>query len=146
MKPWLVTPFFEGSPRFSPDDKFVAFVSDESTRREVYVRSLDASGQAAQISQQGGLHPKWRRDGRELFFLAADGWMMAADITVRGSTIVAGRPHPLFRIQLNDIGAEWFSPYDVDALGQRFLLNIPERPEPLVFLQGFEAFVGRKGK
>ena len=108
------------------------------------MRSLDGSDRAVPISQQGGVHPKWRRDGRELFFLGPDGLMMAADITVRGSTIVAGRPHVIFRIQLNDIGAEWFSPYDVDALGQRFLLNIPERPEPLLFLQGFEAFVARK--
>jgi serine/threonine protein kinase len=146
MKPWLVTSFLEGSPRFSPDDKWVAFVSDESGRREVYVRSFAAGGQAVPISQQGGAHPIWRGDGRELFFLGPDGSIMAADITPGGSTVVAGRPHALFRIPLNDIGAEWFSPYDVSADGQRFLLNIPERPEPLFFLQGLKAFVGRKGK
>jgi len=71
---------------------------------------------------------------------------MAADITVSGSTIVPGRARALFRIPLNDIGAEWFSPYDVDADGHRFLLSIPERPEPLLFLQGFEAFVQQKRK
>ena len=145
MKPWLSTPFFEGSPKFSPDDKWVAFVSDESGRREVYVRPFDSGGQAVAVSQQGGTHPRWRRDGRELFFLGADGSIMAVDVTINGSTIVPGRPHALFRIPLNDIGDDWFSPYDVSADGQKFLLNIPERPEPLLFLQGFEAFVG-KGK
>lgn len=108
------------------------------------MRSFAPGGQAVAVSQQGGAHPIWRRDGGELYFLGADGSIMAADITVRGSTIVPGRPHVLFRIPLNDIGGEAFAPYDVSANGQRFLLNIPERPEPLFFLQGLEAFMGGK--
>jgi serine/threonine protein kinase len=144
MTPWLETASNEGSPRFSPDDKWVSFVSDESRRSEVYVRSFAPGGHAVAVSQQGGAHPIWRRDGGELYFLGADGSIMAADITVRGSNIVPGPPHVVFRIPLNDIGGEAFAPYDVSANGQRFLLNIPERPEPLFFLQGLEALMGGK--
>jgi hypothetical protein len=52
----------------------------------------------------------WRRDGRELFFLATDGSMMAVDMTLRGAIVEAGRPRVLFKILLNDISTDWFAP------------------------------------
>ena len=141
LKPWIQTNAHESGARFSSDGKWVAFVSDESGQPQVYVRPLEGSVPAVAVSVQGGRHPRWRRDGRELFFLGADGSMMAASFSARGTTAEPGKPHSLFRIPLNDIGADWFSPYDVTSDGQRFLLNIPDRPEPLMFLQGLDALV-----
>ena len=146
LKPWIQTSAHELGARFSSDGKWVAFVSDESGQPQVYVRPLEGSVPAVAMSVQGGRHPRWRGDGKELFFLGADGSMMAANFSARGTTAEPGKPHPLFRILLNDITADWFSPYDVTADGQRFLLNIPDRPEPLTFLQGLDALVaGARG-
>jgi Tol biopolymer transport system component len=144
MKPWLVTAFDENHPRFSSDGKWVAYTSDESGGSEIYIRAFAGEAQSVAVSLQGGTHPVWRRDGRELFFLATDGSMMAVDITRRGTGVEAGRPRVLFKIPLNDISTDWFAPYDVTDDGQRFLLNIPEQPEPLFFLQGLGAVMSRR--
>ena len=144
LKPWLSTNANEFGAKISSDGTWVTFVSDESGQPQVYVRPFEGSTPAVAVSVQGGKHPHWRRDGKELFFLGADGSMMAASFTARGNTAEAGKPRPLFRIPLNDITAQWFSPYDVSSDGQRFLLNIPDRPEPLMFLQGLDAVMARK--
>ena len=141
LKPWVQTNAHEMNARFSSDGKWVAFVSDESGQPQVYVRPLEGSVPAVAVSVEGGKHPRWRRDGKELFFLGGDGSMMAASFSARGTTAEPGKPQPLFRIPLNDITADWFSPYDVTSNGQRFLLNVPDRPEPLMFLQGLDALV-----
>jgi hypothetical protein len=144
MKPWLATTFDENHARFSSDGKWVAYTSDESGRSEVYIRPFEGEAQSVAISLQGGTHPVWRRDGRELFFLATDGSMMAVDLTLRGAIVQAGRPRVLFKILLNDISTDWFAPFDVTDDGQRFLLNIPEQPEPLFFLQGLGAVMSQR--
>jgi eukaryotic-like serine/threonine-protein kinase len=144
LKPWLVTNADERSARLSPDDKWVAFMSDEGGQSQVYVRPLAGSFPPTPVSLQGGLHPTWGAGGKELFFLAADGSMMAATFNSRGNNAEIGRPKLLFRIPLNDITSDWFPPYDVSTDGQRFLLNIPDRPEPLFFLQGLNALMTKK--
>ena len=65
------TEFVELAPRFSPDGQWIAYSSNESGRREVYVRPFPGPGGKWQISTQGGVHPYWRRDGKEIFFLTA---------------------------------------------------------------------------
>jgi Tol biopolymer transport system component len=120
---FLQTPFNEESPAFSPDDRWVAYDSDASGRFEVYVRSLAPGGGQFRISSNGGWAPKWRGDGRELFFLALDGTMMAADITL-AATIQAGVPHALFPTPLlrgNDRHT-----YAVTKGGKRFLFPVPD--------------------
>jgi hypothetical protein len=86
----------------------------------------------------------WRRDGREIYFLADDGALMAVGVGASGQTISITRPQALFKIPLNHITMDWFSPYDVAPDGQRFLLNVPERPEPLLFLHGLDAMLARR--
>jgi Tol biopolymer transport system component len=144
LTPWLATNAIEQSARLSADGRWVAFTSDESGQPQVYVRPLEGSTPAVAVSVQGGRHPHWRQDGKEMYFLGGDGSMMAASFTSRGTIAEPGKPRPLFRIPLNDITADWFSPFDVTADGERFLLNIPDRPEPLLFLQGLEALIARK--
>ena len=122
--PFQRTPFNETNARFSPDDRWVAFDSDESGRREVYVRRFEGSGEKQLVSTGGGTQPSWRRNGKELFYLAADSKIMAVSVKT-GDTFEAGIPRPLFRIDLvmgiDSVGA---SEYDVTADGERFLVNM----------------------
>jgi Tol biopolymer transport system component len=75
------TPFREIQGRFSPDGRLIAYVSNESGRDEVYVQTFPPSGSKWQISVTGGLQPRWRADGRVLFFHGA-GMFSAVDITM----------------------------------------------------------------
>ena len=89
--PFLLTPFDERSPRFSPDGRWLAYVSDESGRDEVYVQPFPGPGAKWLVSTDGGREPVWGRDGRELFYRAGD-LMMAVPLTF--DTRVLCRPAP----------------------------------------------------
>ncbi len=115
--PFLNTPSNEKGARFSPDGGWVAYVSDESGKNEVYVQSFQKSDEKWTISTAGGSQPVWRRDGRELFYLAADNKLMVLPVKV-GASFEAGVPTVLFRI---DPAAQ--HSYDVTSDGQRFLVN-----------------------
>jgi Tol biopolymer transport system component len=141
---WLATAFHEANARFSPDGKWIAYASNVSGRFEVYLRTFEGDGQPIAVSVSGGSHPQWRRDGNELFFLDPGDDVMVASLMRTGSTITPGKPQRLFRIPLNDITRRAYPPYGVAPDGQRFLLNVPDRPTPLFFLQGLEAALGRK--
>jgi Tol biopolymer transport system component len=120
--PFLATPADETSAAFSPDGKWIAYSSDESGRRDVYVRGFapDRNPAAAvgqwTISLAGGDKPRWSRDGKELFYIATDGKMMAVPIK-GGSAFEPGVPIPLF-----DTRVTGFMPFDVAPDG-RFLIN-----------------------
>jgi len=115
--PVLQTPFEETSPRFSPDGKLIAYTSDESGRREVYVQSFPAGGGKWQVSTAGGSDPRWRADGRELFY-RSDRRLMAVPVSA-GVSFEAGTPVALFDTKS---GAHVFA---VDLSGQRFLILAP---------------------
>ena len=131
--PFLRTRFMEGAAALSPDGRLVAFVSDESGAFEIYVRSLEGPGENRRISPAGGHTPRWRRDGRELFYLSSANQVMAVPVTLDGG-FEPGRPAPLFTI---DPGAGDEVVYDVSADGQRFIINsaMPgTRPAPTLVL------------
>jgi len=121
--PFVRTKFNEDDGRFSPDGRWVAYVSNESGVKEVYVRDFAAAftnGDTAVagsrlVSKGGGSSPRWRRDGRELFYLAPNGTMMAIDVTT-GSEFHAETPTPLFQTPPGTIVG------DVTPDGKRFLL------------------------
>jgi Tol biopolymer transport system component len=117
--PYLQTDFVERSGRFSPDGRWVAYVSTASGKAEVFVRSFPDQGGQWQISNGGGDQPRWRRDGRELFYISADGKLMATEVNGGSGTFEFGIPKPLFELRVNFVNA---SPYDVAADGQRFLV------------------------
>ena len=120
--PIAQTPFQEDEPRFSPDGKWLAFNSDESGTHQVYLISLPVTDQKRQISTDGGVQPRWRRDGKELYYLALDGKLMAVDIRV-DPKIESGVPRPLFATKLRvDPIRDQFA---VTADGQRFLIQVP---------------------
>jgi len=118
----LQTQFNELAPVFSPDGRWLAYVSDESGRSEIYVRPFPKVEEGKwQISTDGGVEPRWAPNGRELFYrTASDGQMMVVDITT-GPTFGAGTPRLLFEgsYQSGAIGAAF---YDVTPDGQRFVM------------------------
>jgi eukaryotic-like serine/threonine-protein kinase len=122
--PFLKTQFFEGFGQFSPDGRWVAYQSDESGKYEVYVAAFPGPVRKWQISTAGGINPRWRRDGTEIFYFAPDNKLMAAAVNGQGVSFEVGTVKPLF--QTRTTGA--FNEYDVAPDGQRFLINtLPEQ-------------------
>ena len=134
LQPFLQTPFNEDDPAFSPDGRWVAYASNETGRTEVYVRPFPAAAGQYMVSRNGGSQPRWRHDGRELFFLAPDGTMMAAGIPV-AKDFEARVAEPLFPTGVAFTGNR--RQYDVAKDGKRFLVIVPERrtsPSPITVL------------
>jgi eukaryotic-like serine/threonine-protein kinase len=123
--PLLETGFDKFQARVSPDNRFVAYSTNESGSYQIVVQTFpDTNGGKWQISADGGFEPKWRRDGRELYFLAADGKLMS--VSISGPTFTAGRPTTLFQTPLtvNRSQPTRDRRYDVASDG-RFLMVIP---------------------
>jgi hypothetical protein len=123
-----MTPFSKASAtlknaRFSPDGRWVAYGSNESGRWEIYVTSFPDAHGKWQISNGGGDQPKWRSDGRELFYITPDGKIMAAPVTV-GANFDAGTVSVLFQANPREMVATSEQvTYDVSKDGERFLIN-----------------------
>jgi eukaryotic-like serine/threonine-protein kinase len=119
---FLKAPSVVRNAQFSPDRKWVAYASNETGKWEIYVTSFPAARGRWQVSTGGGEEPRWRGDGKELFFLSSDGKMMAAPVTV-GANFDVRNPVALFQttprlpVSFNDQIA-----YDVRSDGQRFLI------------------------
>ena len=127
---FLHSEFNELGGQLSPDGHWMAYSSDESGQREVYVRRFPQGDGQVRISLSGGEQPRWRGDGKELFFVGGDGKMMAvpvktgvAILTEAAATLVDGAPEPLFDVSLAPGPVEGRFQYDVAADGQRFVLN-----------------------
>jgi len=120
QKPFPIVqgPAIDSLGAFSPDGRWIAYVSNESNGPQIYVQPFPASGGHFQISKNGGHGPLWRGDGKELFFVAPDGSMMATDIDVTRD-FQAGIPHPLFSSGIASVGNN--QQYAVSKDGQRFL-------------------------
>ncbi len=133
----------EDNGQFSPDGRWVAYISDESGRNQVYVipfRLLSSSSATSggisekwQISISGGEFPSWRRDGRELFYMAEDNSLMAVPVSGRGSKLEIGTPHPLFRTDPSLLV------YDVSPDGSRFIVltAAPEATAPITLVENW---------
>ena len=121
-RPFLQSAYAETSPRFSPDGRWIAYASDESGRSEVYVQPFPGPGAKSQVSTTGGGQPRWRRDGKELFYREASGRFMAVPTTVRAGSFEAGAPQPLFEARANTTTG---THYDVTADGQKFIVSVP---------------------
>jgi Tol biopolymer transport system component len=122
--PWvyLNTPFDERQAQFSPDGRWVAYHSNESGRYEIYVRPFPKPGGQWQISAGGGISPRWRRDGRELYYIAPDNRLMAVSISTKGATLDPAAPVALFPTRLFAGPGAFAAQYAVAPDG-RFLIN-----------------------
>lgn len=137
-KPFLRTSASEGHARVAPDGRWMAYVSDESGRKEVYVTSFPAPGVPTPISAGGGVAPHWRADGRELFYLAPGGRMMAVAVG-SGRTFEAGAAATLFQTEI--LG----SAYDVSPDGRFLVARIVRAPvsPPITVVLNWTASIAR---
>jgi hypothetical protein len=129
--PFLQTEFTELSGQLSPDSHWMAYNSDQSGRFEVYVRPYPRAEGQWTISVAGGVQPRWRGDGKELFFFAADGKMMAVPLKAAAGpkpTFEAGAPVTLFDAHTTPRRDRF--DYDVIADGKRFLTVTTSSPAP----------------
>jgi Tol biopolymer transport system component len=123
--PVLRTRVTEDQAQFSPDGHWIAYRSNESGQREIYLRPFPGPGGQRPVSQGGGSQPRWRRDGKELFYLATDDRLMVVPIRVpsENQTLEVGTPSALFSTRIapsNNAQQQ----YTVAPDGQRFLINV----------------------
>jgi Tol biopolymer transport system component len=144
--PFLITEFNERQARFSPDGHWVAYTSDESGHFEVYVRSfsMTSAGMAMeaggkwQISNGFGQEPRWRSDGRELYYLGGGGRIMAVEIATN-PVFQAGKPQPVGPLA-NSRGTSPFGLWDSTADGKHFLrVAARSGPEPYTVVMNWQA-------
>ena len=130
--------FPQYDPKFSPDSRSIAFVSEESGQPEVYVAAVDGSGRSQRVSPAGGSLPCWSWDGRELFFISADNVLMTVHVG-DGRDLRFSAPKPLFSLPPFPFRSR--SDYDVSHDGQRFLINLgaeSSRQPPLTVVLGWQ--------
>jgi hypothetical protein len=120
---FLATRFNEVQGRLAPNQRWLAYASDESGRFEVYVRPFPSGTEQWTISVSGGMQPEWRSDGKELFYLSQDGQLMSVPVTTDGATFSAEAARALFRVDVPEPSAPFPTDYDVSADGLRFLVN-----------------------
>jgi serine/threonine-protein kinase len=120
-RPWLATRFEEFQPHFSPDARWIAYTSTESGRTEVYVRSYPDGAYRRQVSFDGGVEPRWRSDGRELFYRRNDE-VLATEVTAAGLQLRFSVPRVLFTGEylISNTFSSW-STWDVLPDGKRFI-------------------------
>ena len=136
--PYAHGPSNESQGQFSPDGKWMVYLSDESGADEIYVASFPTPGGLRLVSTGGGSRPRWRRDGQELFYTAADHKLMAVSVKT-GEAFAAGTPRALFETKAPNLVLS--QSYSVSADGQRFLLTAPlDVPStPLTLIQNWTA-------
>jgi eukaryotic-like serine/threonine-protein kinase len=125
--PVMQTEFEEREGKFSPNGRWLAYVSNSSGRFEVFVQGFPVPGQTVPVSTHGGAQVQWRANGRELFYIALDGKLMAVsiDAPANGQSITPGIPVPLFNTRVGRIVGPGVSGpnYVVSVDGQRFLMS-----------------------
>ena len=125
----------ERDGQFSPDGRWIAYQSNESGRFEIYVQAFPKPQERWRISTNGGAQVRWRHDGRELFYLALDGQLMAVPLRLdsQGQTVDAGTPVPLFRPRLVGGAVRGVNrqQYAVSSDGREFLINTPTEDTPV---------------
>jgi len=129
--PFLQTSFNEMHGQISPDGRWVAYASDESGTWEVYVQTFPSPGSKRTISVGGGAEPQWRRDGRELYYLAPEGTLMAVAVSNSDDIFNAGRPVPLFQARIPADIIAFRNHYAPARDGQRFLVDAADDNEPI---------------
>jgi Tol biopolymer transport system component len=133
--PFMESPFDEVDGRFSPDGHWIAYGSNKSGRDEIYIRSFAGgpdgvahNGSYAssewQISNNGGSLARWRRDGKELFYLSDDMKMMAVEVNAGSSTFHRGPPKTLFDVRSRSGFSGSACAYTVADHGRRFLITV----------------------
>jgi hypothetical protein len=156
LVPLARSPAQELGARFSPDATWLAFLSDESGHMEAYIQPFQAmpapalQGKPRQVSTNGATILRWRPDGKELFYISPDNWLMAVSLIGR-SPREFGYARRLFRLEMppRNLTASGFEPgFDVSADGQRFLIADPRpiRSAPFVVVQNWHGLLDRQAQ
>jgi len=138
-----------GEARFSPDGHWLAYTSDESGRPEIYVTPFPGGASKWQVSAVGGSTPRWRRDGKELFYRAADSTLIAADVDTSGSVFQVGALRPLFHLGLRTgvtrLDVSGAVGYDAAPDGKWFVVNSPPagNAPPITLITNWTPEVGK---
>jgi hypothetical protein len=143
LEPLVDTPYGEDQLQVSPDGRWIAFNSEETKTWEVYVARFPGFTDKRRVSVAGGVQPKWRGDGRELFYLAPDGTMMVVQSTLESPAEFAPA-QPLFKTSLSPASHQ-ISEFDVTKDGQSFLLLEPAatRPQTFTFILNWTVTAGK---
>jgi len=137
-KPMPVLPAGTRYAKFSPDGRWLAYISEESQRGEVYVAPFSRPGGKRQISTNGGIKPRWRRDGKEIFYLSPEGQLMATEVRISGEMVEVGATRALF----GGITTANGYAYDIPSDGQRVLAAVAKDQksgEPITLVQNWAA-------
>jgi len=122
----VATDFNEGLAQFSPDGHWIAYQSDKTGREEIYLRPFPGPGADVRVSPDGGAQVRWNRDGKELFYVAADDWLTAVPIreSSDGKTIEPGQPTPLFVTNVGSTAIlKYRQQYAVSPDGRSFVMQ-----------------------
>ena len=126
---WKCSKASETNGQISPDGKWVAYASNESGDWEIYVTTFPAASGKWQVSRGGGTEPRWRGDGKEIFYIGPKTTLTAVSVNSEGN-FSTGNPTPLFHSQLRaQVSSTDLFNYDVSKDGQRFLVNRYAKPQ-----------------
>jgi eukaryotic-like serine/threonine-protein kinase len=137
--PIIQSAFLKNGAAVSPDGKWLAYHTNESGRNEVYITAFPGAGAKWQVSTNGGAAARWRKDGKELYFLDPSDSIVAVDVNISGQAPQLGVPHALF--QANGIQRQT-GPYEVTEDGKKFLVNVgnlKEGSDPLTLVLNWPA-------
>ena len=140
---YLQTRYSESSASFSPDGRWVAYESDESGRREIYLQGFPERRGKWMVSAEGGRTPAWRADGKELYWVGLERTLMATSVELQAAGVRVGRTEALFRLPASD---ERPPLYQASRDGRRFLVYEPEgalQDRPMVVVENWAARLGR---
>ena len=142
--PLVASTFEEGWATVSPDGTWMAYVSDENQQAQVYVRSFPDGDFKAQISTGGGAQPQWRRDGRELFYIAPDNMLMSVEVQASAGRLRASAPRALFTANVEQ-GRTIRNQYAASPDGQRFLIlaAVDAGASPIVAVLNWRSLIKR---
>ena len=138
--PFAQAAFKQNRGRFAPNGRFISYESEESGQFEIYIAPFPGPGSKRQISTSGGIQAIWKRDGKEIFYIARDNWLIAQEMSINGDVSEVGPARRLF----GPVGCGSGSCYDVSADGQRFLVRTePEAitAESLTLVQNWTAAI-----
>lgn len=142
LTPYLATPSMEREAQFSPDGRFIAYSSSESGQREIYVEPVPRDGRRWKVSDDFGREPRWRGDGRELFYLGRENTLMSVPVGVSGRDLHFGRPEPLFVLRIR--GSDVRFHYAAAPAGDRFLVATVVEDVPGTPLNVWERWLSRR--
>ena len=127
VEPFATSRFSEIGARFSPDGRWIAYASDETGRQEVYVAPTGRVGARTVVSTDGGFAPRWRRDGKELFYVRNDDTLMAVPVHAGAATVDVGSPRRLFQSVFQ---SRLIAPFDVASDGRLVVTRDVVDPTP----------------